>query len=91
MTRDPDAANLAVVAVEDPHRALTQDRRHLLGLARFVVVVAQHRDDRHPRRGQVMGQELGLLRQAEVGQVAGHQQDVRPPARVLEQLPVPAA
>jgi hypothetical protein len=39
-------------------------------------VVAQHRDDRHRDPRQLVGQHLGLLGQAVVGEVAAQQQRV---------------
>src|SRR3546814_14056562 len=53
-------------------------------LAAFMVVIAQHRDGRDGAASQVFGQDFGLPRLAEIGEVAAQGQYVCPGGNLLE-------
>ncbi len=75
-TGDADAAQLARIAVEDDNSGVGEDLADLIGLARFEIVIPQHRGHWHPQRGHFPGEHARLIGQAIVGQVARDQQDV---------------
>ncbi len=54
-----------------------QDSRHLFGLAAFVIVIAEHADDRDRAGAQILGEDLGLAGLAEIGEVAAQGEHVR--------------
>src|SRR5438046_10589075 len=51
--RDPDAAQLAGVAVEYMQAAIDENLAHFVGLARLQIVIAQHGRRRNPQRRQL--------------------------------------
>ena len=74
---EADAVDLAGLAVEQLHAgARAGCVAHLLDMAAFVIVVAEHGDDRDRAGLQILGQDLGLLRLAEIGEVAGEHEHV---------------
>ena len=62
-------------------------RRDLVGHAAFVIVVAEHRDDRDGAGAQILGEDLGLADLAEIGEVAGEREHVGDLRNLLEQRP----
>ena len=61
-------------------------RRDLLGLVRLVVVVPEHGHDRDLHAGREVAREHArLLRQPVVGEVAGHDEDIRPVGDLAEE------
>src|SRR5215218_1241317 len=77
---DPDPAATDLddhrVALQDLDAGVLQDLGDRVLLVGVVVVVAEHGHGRHPDAGQLLGQDLGLLGPAPVGQVAGQQEHV---------------
>ena len=73
---EADALDLAGGAVEEPHAGAAEDLPHLVDMAAFVVVVAEDGDHRHRAVTQILGEDLGLLRLAEIGEVAGQHEHV---------------
>ena len=57
-------------------------RADLLGLAAFIIVVAEHGDDRDRAGAQILGEDLGLAGLAEIGEVAA-QSAARPQPREI--------
>ena len=82
---DADAGELAGIAVEDDHPGVAQDLRDLSRLARFEIVVAEHRGGGDAERGQLLGQHRRFLGQPVIGEVAAEQCDVRGLADAREQ------
>ena len=67
---EPDALDLVRLFVQHDHSGLTQDSRDFFGLAAFVIVVAEHSEHGNRARADVFGEDLGLARLAEIGEVA---------------------
>ena len=81
----PTPLHLAGVAVEHRHAGRFEDVAHLVLFARLEIVVAQHADHRDVDRAQLPRQDLRLLGQAVIGQVAAQQQHVRRLGRLGQQ------
>src|SRR6266511_3357496 len=76
-TSKADAPNLTAIAIEHLNAGLGEDTLHLLGLSRLIVVVPQHRNDWNLQgRYDLLRQNLRLLREAVIGEIAAQQEDV---------------
>ena len=73
---EADPLDLDGVAVQHLDAALAEDPGHLVLLAGLEVVIAEDRHDRHADAAQLADQDVGLLGQAVVAQVAAEDQDV---------------
>ena len=58
-----------------------KDLADLLGLAAFVIVVAEHAEHRDRAGADVLGEDLRFARLAEIGEVAAQHEDVGRVAR----------
>src|SRR5919108_5300222 len=76
-TSKADPPNLTAIAIEHLNAGLGENTLHLLRLSRLIVVVAQHRNDWDLQGGHdLLRQNLCLLRQAIIGEIAAQQKDV---------------
>src|SRR4051794_40100645 len=57
---EADAFDLHRLLVQYPHPGVVEDRRDLVRLAAFIIVIAEHADDRDRAGADVLGQDLGL-------------------------------
>ena len=83
-----DAIDLMRLFVQDDHPAFVQDPGDLLGLAAFVIVVAEDSQDGNCALTDILGEDLGFFRSPEIGEVPAQDQHVRGGGNFLEQLPV---
>ncbi len=83
-----DALDLDRLLVEHGHAGIAEDRADLLRLAAFVIVVAEHADDRDRASADVLGEDLRLPRLAEIGEVAAQHQHVGVVGDFGEQLAI---
>src|SRR5262249_54245550 len=74
--READAVHLAGVAVEYIDAGCRQNLLHLVLLARFQFVVAEHREYRDFHDGQFFGENLRLLGEPVVDEVAAEKQNI---------------
>jgi hypothetical protein len=75
---EADAPHLAGFTVEHLGAAVEQDLENLRLLARFVLVVSEHGQDRDLRRREVLDKEPRLVREPVVGDVPAQEQHVGP-------------
>src|SRR5690242_3811925 len=70
--READTMRLEGVAVEHAYASVGEDRRQLVLLIGFVVVVSEHRDDRDlHRRREIAREYFGFFRKAvEIGRAS---------------------
>jgi len=74
--READLRHFHRVSGQQRDARLGEDLRHLIGLAGFVVVVAQHAEHRHAYHAELLGEHMGLFRRSIVGQIPAQEQDV---------------
>ncbi len=70
------AADLAGLALQQMHARLANDGGNLLRRIAFIIVVAQHGDDRDGAEAETFGQDFRLAGLAEIGQVAAQNEYV---------------
>ena len=75
--RKSDALDLTRLSVEYPHPGIAEDPAHLRHLARFVVVVAEDRDDRDRDSGQDPRERPRLVGLAAVREISAQREHVR--------------
>jgi hypothetical protein len=73
---------------EHEHAGRPHDPDHLVGAAEFIIVIAQHADHRDRAVAQILGQDLGFLYLAEIGEVAAQGQHVRFLRNLGEEAPI---
>ncbi len=83
-----DAVDLDRLTFQKMHARTLDDRRHLVHMAAFVIVVAEHADDGDGAGAQVGREQFRLGRFAEIGQVAGEDENVGSMGDLGEEIPV---
>ena len=73
---EPDALDLHGVSVQHTHAGGLEDRGDLFGMARLVVVVSQHGDDRHAHATELPREQVRLLDRAMIGEIPAEDEDV---------------
>src|SRR2546422_8183414 len=80
------AVDLASLAVQQVDSGVDEQTLDLVRLVRFVVVVAEHGDDRHGlERRQLLDEHSRFLGESIVGQITAKDEHVRRPARRREE------
>ncbi len=77
-TRDADTVNLTRLAIQNPYSDVGENATDDLMLARLIVVVSEHSDNRDPHGSlEFVRQDHRLFLQSVVRQIAAQQEDVR--------------
>lgn len=80
-----DAMDFACLAIEHAHSRTGKNAHDLIRFSRFVIMVAEHRNDRNPRCGQAVDQHMRLFRQAVISQIAAQDQHICVLRRMLKE------
>ena len=82
---EPDPPHLDGVAVEHNDPGVDQDSTDLVFMARLEVMIAQHGDDRQFRGNrQFLHEQVRLIRQTVIGQIAAEHEHIRERLGILE-------